>query len=147
MKQHVLLEKYPVFVAEIPKQETDLRSVGEIIDRLKQLIDEHQVATFIAVFDHYAHTGSLAEGAIEEGILDARNIVFCFGIALPAPEVLALRPRSIGVAELADRFVVSFVEAPMPVANSTMESWARQLFREPKVTVPGELAAEGKIKS
>ena len=38
---------------------------------------------------------------------------------------LAVRPRSIGVAEMADSFVVSFLEAPNPEANAAMESWVK----------------------
>lgn len=52
-------------------------------------------------------------------------------VALPGPEALALRPRSIGVAELADKFVISFLEAPMPVANTAMEQWAHDLRSRP----------------
>ena len=37
--------------------------------------------------------------------------------------------RSIGVADMGDRFVVSFLEAPMPFANDTMESWVKGLRR------------------
>jgi hypothetical protein len=54
----------------------------------------------------------------------AKNVLFCFGLSLPSPEILGLRPRSIGVAELDDQFVISFMETPMPVANSAMEDWA-----------------------
>ncbi len=54
-------------------------------------------------------------------------LVFCFGIALPDPHVLAVRPRSIGVAETTEGFLVTFMEAPMPVANTAMEAWAKGL--------------------
>jgi hypothetical protein len=53
--------------------------------------------------------------------------VFCFGITLPHPQALALRPRSIGVAETTKGFVVTFMEAPMPIANAAMEDWANGL--------------------
>src|SRR5690554_4899904 len=84
-------------------------------------------ACFIATFDHLAHTRSLPEGEISPDILAAMNLVFCFGIKLPSPQVMAVRPRSIGVTELADRFVINFMEAPMPVANNAMEEWARSV--------------------
>jgi hypothetical protein len=129
MKQTILQEKYPVFVLELPKSETDCKSADEIIARLKADIDAHKVARFIAEFDHYSHTKELPEGQISPDILDAKNIVFCFGIALPNGEVLAVRPRSIGVAEFEDKFMISFLEAPMPVANMAMESWVRALRR------------------
>jgi hypothetical protein len=125
MKQSLLQEKYPVFTLEIDKGETDFSSVDEILDFLKGRVEEHEAARFIAIFDHFGHTRSLPEGQIGEGILDAKNIVFCFGLTLPEPRALALRPRSIGVAEMPGGFVITFVEAPMPVANRAIEEWAR----------------------
>lgn len=127
MKYRLLQEKYPVFTLEVEKSETRFTAVNPIIDYLKQCIDGHKWARFIAIFDHYAHTKGLPEGEIGEEILDAKNIVFCFGIALPNPQVMAVRPRSIGVVELADSFVITFMEAPMPVANLAMERWAKSV--------------------
>ena len=127
MKQSLLMEKYPVFTLHIDKQETRLRSVDEIIAYFKERIEAHPSAAFIAIFDHYAHTSSLSEGRIASTILAAKNIVFCFGLTLPEPRALALRPRSIGIAETRTGFVIAFLEAPMPVANFAMEEWARSL--------------------
>lgn len=129
MKQKLLQEKYPVFVLELPKEETDFKSVDAIIAHLKATIEAHPVTVYIATFDHYSHTKSLPNGEINPAILDAKNIVFCFGIALPNAEVLSVRPRSIGVVEFADKFVISFLEAPMPVANTAMEAWVLGLRR------------------
>lgn len=129
MKQTILQEKYPVFVLELPKAETDLASTDAIIERLQANVEAHPVARFIAVFDHYTHTQGVPGGQISPDIQDAKNVVFCFGIALPNAEVLAVRPRSIGVAEFADKFVISFLEAPMPVANTAMEGWVLGLRR------------------
>jgi len=123
MKQITLMEKYPLFTLELAKNETERKSVDEILDYLKAKIEAHPVATYIATFDHYAHTTSLADGHVGEGIEAAKNIVFCFGKELPKPEVLGVRPRSIGVADLGDRFVISFLEAPNPQANKAMEEW------------------------
>ncbi|MDD3518641.1 MAG: hypothetical protein PHQ14_09845 [Chromatiales bacterium] len=125
MKQTLFQEKYPIYTLEVGKNETTCKSVDDVIAHFKQRIDAHEAAVFIAVFDHYAHTRSLPSGQIADDILDAKNIVFCFGIALPNPGVMAVRPRSIGVTELADRFVINFMEAPMPVANKAMEEWAK----------------------
>ncbi len=127
MKQKVFKEKYPIFELMIPKNETTCRSVDEIIARLKDSIEAHPVATYIATFDHYAHTASLEEGQIAEDIEAAKNIVFCFGKELPTPEVMAVRPRSIGVSDLGDRFVLIFMEAPNPQANEAMERWSKAL--------------------
>ncbi len=127
MKQSLFMEKYPVYSLQVEKTETGKQSVEEIIEYFRQRIDEHPVARFIAVFDHYSHTRALDDGFIDDEILDARDIIFCFGLAIPAPEVMAVRPRSIGVVERENDFVISFMEAPMPMANSAMESWARGL--------------------
>ena len=128
MKQTLLMEKYPVYSMVLPKNETSRQSVDEIIDYLKEHIEAHPIARYIATFDHYRHTLELPESSIDEDILDAKDIVFCFGLAIPNAEVLAIRPRSIGVAERHQDFVISFLEAPMPMANSAMETWARGLM-------------------
>jgi hypothetical protein len=130
MKQTLLQETYPIFSLEVDKSETPFQSTEEIIAFLKQCVDEHQVARYIATFDHYQHTKELKDGQVSSDILSARNIVFCFGITLPSPQVLALRPRSIGVAETENSFVLSFMEAPMPVANVAMESWVKAVQKE-----------------
>jgi hypothetical protein len=127
LKQSLLQEKYPVYCLELGRPETSFGSVDEIAHYFKQCIEAHRSACFIAEFDHYAHTNSLPEGRIGEGIRAAKNIVFCFGITLPDPHALAVRPRSIGVAETSDGFFITFMEAPMPVANSAMEEWAKGL--------------------
>jgi hypothetical protein len=127
VKQTLLQERYPVYSLEIERGETSYRSVDEIAAYFRARIEEHRSARFIAEFDHYAHTKALPEGCIGEGILAAKNIVFCFGITLPDPHALAVRPRSIGVAETSEGFFVTFMEAPMPVANAAMEDWAKGL--------------------
>jgi len=127
MKQIVVMEKYPVFTLEIDKSETTLKGVDEILAYLKDKIDNHPVAVYIGDFDHYSHTKSLSDGEIADDILDAKNIICCFGKQLPNPTVMAVRPRAIGVAEMSDSFVVSFLEAPNPQANDAMESWVKSI--------------------
>nr|WP_320416352.1 hypothetical protein [Candidatus Vondammii sp. HM_W22] len=104
-----------------------MKASKEVIAYLKSLIDEHKVAKFIAIFDHYKHTKNLEDGQISEDILDGQNIIFCFGITLPEPQVMAVRPRSIGVVELKESFLITFMEAPMPIANVAMEEWAKSI--------------------
>ncbi len=125
MKQITVMEKYPVFTIEIAKNETTYKNVDEILAYLKLQIEAHPIATYIGEFDHYSHTKSLEVGEISEDIKDAKNIICCFGKILPKPEVLAVRPRAIGVAEMAESFVISFLEAPNPDANAAMEKWAK----------------------
>lgn len=125
MKQITVMEKYPVFTVEVKKEETTYKNIDEILDYLKVQIEAHPVAVYIGEFDHYGHTSGLAEGKIAEEIKDAKNLICCFGKVLPKPEVLAVRPRAIGVAEMAESFVVSFLEAPNPDANTAMEKWVK----------------------
>ncbi|MBK1721845.1 DUF6858 family protein [Thiocystis violacea] len=124
MKQTVSVNEYPVFCLEIDRSETSLDSVEAICGYFRACIEAHRSAVFIAEFDHFAHTQSLPEGHIGEDIRAAKNVVFCFGISLPKPELLACRPRSIGVAETDRGFLITFLETPMPVANAAMEDWA-----------------------
>ena len=126
MKQTLLQEKYPVFVLELDKKETKYGSVDEIVVYLKEKIAENPKVQFLGVFDHLAHTRRIG-GEIMPGMVAAVDVLFCFGLALPNPMVLAVRPRSIGVADLGDKFVLSFMEAPMPPANEAMEAWVRGL--------------------
>ena len=126
MKQTLLQEKYPIFVAEIGKNETTYRSVDELVAYYQARIAENPKVQFIGVFDHYAHTRKI-EGPIVEGMTAAVDIIFCFGFAIPTPQMLAVRPRSIGIADMGDKFVISFLEAPMQPANQAMEAWTKAL--------------------
>lgn len=127
MKQTILMEKYPVFEMELDKSETTYTTAQEVIDALKGMIDAHPLVSYIGEFDHLSHTRSLPAGEVSPDIKDARLVVFCFGIKLPNPHVLAVRPRSIGVADMGDRFVINFMEPPMPTATEAMEGWVKSL--------------------
>lgn len=127
MIQTLLQEKYPIYTLELDKAETSCSSVDDILAHFKERIDANPAIMYIGIFDHYAHTASLPEGVIAPGIKDAKNILFCFGKEIPNPGVLAIRPRSIGVAELEHSFVITFLEAPNPAANEAMETWTKQL--------------------
>lgn len=126
MKQHLLQEKYPIFVAEIGKEETSYKTMDELVEYYKGKIAENPKVHFIGVFDHFAHTTRIG-GDIAPGIQAAVDIIFCFGFAIPNPQMLAVRPRSIGIADLGDRFMISFMEAPMQPANQAMEAWTKAL--------------------
>ena len=120
------MDKYPIYTLEILKDETTLINVNEILNYFKAKVDEHKIATFISIFDHYSHTKALG-GEINQDIKDAKNIVFCFGAALPNTKILAVRPRSIGVAELENSFVIEFIEAPKEQLHDLMESWSKSI--------------------
>ncbi|SFV57026.1 hypothetical protein MNB_SV-9-479 [hydrothermal vent metagenome] len=127
MKNIIIMEKYPVFTLEINKDETSYKSVDEILSYIKSKIESHPIAVYIGEFDHYSHTKSLANGEISDDIKNAKNIICCFGQQLPKAEVLAVRPRSIGIAEMEYSFIVSFLEAPNPQANNAMEDWVKSI--------------------
>lgn len=127
-KQKLLEEKVPVYLLEIQRSECRFDSVAEIAANFRQVIEAHTLACYIATFDHFAHTRKLPAGQIASNILAAVNVVFCFGLTLPEPAQLANRPRSLGICETDDCFTISFMEAPMPVANAVIEEWARSLY-------------------
>jgi hypothetical protein len=127
MTQTIFKEKYPIFSLEIMKNEIDKNNCMEIIDYFKEKIDSHPIAAFIAIFDHYGHTSSLQEHTINPNIKDVKNIVFCFGAEIPNTKVAAIRPRSIGVSELENSFIIDFMEAPNEKANGFMEEWSKAL--------------------
>lgn len=129
MKQTLLQEKYPVLVSEIDKNETACRNIDDIVSYLQAKIADNPKVQFIGVFDHFAHTTKIG-GEIAAPIQAAVDVIFCFGFALPNPQVLAVRPRSIGIADLGDKFVVSFMEAPMKPANEAMEAWVKGLRQQ-----------------
>ena len=127
MQELIFKAEYPIFRTTLTKDGTTFKSVPEILDALKSKVNAHPVATYIALFDHYAHTSSLESGEIAPEIIDAKNILFCFGKEIPSAEMLAVRPRSIGVAERQDDFVISFLKAPNPAANEAMMTWVKSL--------------------
>lgn len=126
MKQTIFKDKYPIFSYEIAKSEISKNSVDDIIAYYKEKIEAHPIAIYIATFDHYAHTTSL-NGDINPSIKDVKNIIFCFGAEIPNTKVAAVRPRSIGVCDLGDKFVIDFMEAPNDKANDFMENWTKSL--------------------
>jgi hypothetical protein len=126
MKKTIFMDKYPVYTLELLKSEVKQKNVPEIIEYFKQKIDSHKIAKFIAIFDHYSHTKELGGDIIDE-IKDAQNIIFCFGAAIPTTKILAARPRSIGVCELENKFIIEFIEAPKEELHEVMENWSKAL--------------------
>ena len=127
MTQTTFMDKYPINSLEIPKNKTNLNSVDEILDFFKDKIIKHPIATFISTFDHYKHTKSI-DGEISEDIKDAKNIIFCFGSAIPNSKILAVRPRSIGVAELEESFMIEFMDAPKESIQELLVLWSEELI-------------------
>ena len=127
MKQSLLMDKYSIYSVQIGKDETSYADVDAIIAYLQEKISTHPFATEIAVFDHYAHTQSIQEHVLDESICAAKNLVFCFGKMLPNPKMLAVRPRSIGVADLGNVFEISFLEVPNGTLQQLTEEWVKSI--------------------
>ncbi len=128
MTQTNFMDKYPVHSLEIQKNQTNLKNVDEIISYYKNKIDAHSIATYIAIFDHYSHTKSI-DGEINKDIKDAKNIVFCFGNAIPNTKILAVRPRTLAVAELEDSFMIEFMQAPKEEIQTLLEVWTKEIVQ------------------
>lgn len=122
MEQSLFHDKYPVFSKTIAKTNTQHKDVEAILTYLETCIRDNPKTAFIARFDHVAHTRSI-DGEVAPDISEAKHVIFCFGMKLPVPEAMAVRPRSIGVTDMGDRFVVSFMEAPNPQAQQWITEW------------------------
>jgi len=122
-------DKYPVTVMDLDKEETGFSSAAEIADNLEACIARTPRVQALGRFDHLAHTRAIG-GDVVPGMQAAINVMFCFGHALPNPMVLAVRPRSIGIADMGDRFVISFMDAPMKPANDAMQAWVKALKKQ-----------------
>jgi hypothetical protein len=129
MKQTPFEDRCPIFRLELARDECHFNSAQEILNHLKERVDEHKMARYIAEFDHFSHTKGLLEGEVNEEMLDARHIIFCFGNTLNDIDALAVRPRSIGIAEMRDRFQLTFLEAPQAMGSETMEQWIKALAK------------------
>lgn len=128
MQKTMFMDKYPVYSLRLEKNEVAYKNVPEIVAYFKEKIEDHEIAKFITVFDHYTHTSEL-NGTIPEGLRDAQNVVFCFGKEIPNTKILAVRPRSIGICEFDDYFVIDFIEAPKEKLHAQMESWTKGLVK------------------
>jgi hypothetical protein len=128
MESLLVKDIYPVKTLTVAKSQISLADADAVIAYFKAKIDAHPVAVYIGEFDHYAHTTSLPEHAIDESFKAVKIIIFCFGKELPKAELAAVRPRSIAVVEREEDFVVSFMDAPNPAAQEAMMTWTEGLL-------------------
>ncbi len=119
-------DKYPIWEKTFSKQTCRFKSTEEFLNYFQVKIETHDRAVFIARFDHFKHTKTV-DGTIANNITDAQNIIFCFGWEIPSADPIAVRPRSIGITEQQDNFVVNFMEAPNPVAQEIMINWVKDI--------------------
>jgi len=115
-----------MYAMEILKSETNVSNISEIIEYFKLQIEENPEAVFITVFDHFEHTKQ-ANGEILDTILDAKNLIFCFGHTIKSVDILAFRPKSIAMVETENSFILEFLETPRPEVNAWMQSWIKGL--------------------
>ena len=127
MKKSVFMDKYPIYSLELDKNEIRYSDMDEIVEYFKSKIEEHPVANNIAIFDHYNYTKDIENHKIHPDIVHAVNVVFCFGANIPNIQILAVRPRSIGIVETQNTFVIEFLEVPKEQLHKTMEDWAKAL--------------------
>jgi len=116
------MEKYPVYTKEILKANTKFKNAWEFINALKQKVEADEIATYIWVFDHFEHIKNIG-GEIMDGMIAGKILLFCFGQSIQKPQAMAVRPRNIAIAEFEDKFVVSFLEAPVEKANTKKIDW------------------------
>ena len=130
MKKKQFKDIYPIYTTTLPKSDTLFTSVDTILESIKEKIEAHPIAAYIAIFDSHKHTSSLEMGVVSPEIKAAKNILCCFGKELKNPEILSVRPRSIGVADMGDCFHISFLQAPNEAANDAMIAWVTSLKKD-----------------
>lgn len=114
-----------VYSRDLPKSDR-YRSIEDVAAALRANIEAHHLAVYIALFDHYEHTSN-RKGELYDDLVAAMVLVFCFGPKIPAARVLALKPRSFGIAEHVGHFTVNFQKAPSPDLTDTMKQWLSDL--------------------
>ena len=117
--------KFPIFERRVLKSETSHKNAKEIIAFLKEQMAKNPVVIVIGEFDHAAHTAKV--GQMNPLMRDVQQVIFCFGPAIPNDDIVAVRPRAIGVIEYDDYFIVNFGEAPAAMPNDAMKSWVEQI--------------------
>lgn len=123
MERIQFLDNYPVYKLAVDKSACRFATVSEVAAYLREQVEADDTAAYISEFDNCAHTQAVG-GEIADSIRAAVNVIFCFSPKIPAPDVLAVRPRSFGVVETDDQIIVNFLAAPMDFANERMEQWA-----------------------
>jgi hypothetical protein len=125
MEQKIAFGKFPIYERKIAKSETSHADAKAIIEYLKGKMAENPMVKHIGDFDHAAHTKNV--GQMNPDMLDVQQTVFCFGPAIPNDDIVAVRPRAIGVIEYAEYFIVNFGEAPAPMPNQAMIAWVESI--------------------
>ena len=127
MMTPMTLGQYHIQTMGFSKDDAKFATADEAIAFIKDQVDAHPIAAYIATFDHYTHTKNLPQHRIADDIVDVKMAIFCFGPDISIPQLAGVRPRSISVVEHTDKFTVTFMNAPAPFIQDTMSEWVKQL--------------------
>ena len=130
MQQALLRDDDPVCTLELEKSKTRHADMDALLAALKARVDAHPAAAYIATLDHESNPGGRAGQNVAADYVASKLMVFSSEVDMPNPGVLVVRPRTVGVTEFADRFVINFVVAPASVGTDPMEDWVRALRDE-----------------
>jgi len=125
MQQKIVFGKFPIYERKVPKSDTKFSNAKEIIEYLKSKMSENPMVIHIGDFYHAKHTANV--GQMNPSMIDVQQTVFCFGPAIPNDDIIAVRPRAIGVIEYNDYFVINFGEAPAPMPNQAIIAWVESI--------------------
>lgn len=105
-------------------------TIDDVIAKLREQMDASGLTVFIAIYGDYGRTHAI-NGPIGKGIKGAKKLLFCFGERLPYPQALAIRPRSIGIADMGDHFFITFLKSPEVYAMADVLQWVKTLADKP----------------
>ena len=133
MKKMILKDLYPIMKTEFKKSELkDWVKLDDIINAFVEKIT--QKAKLINIFDHYTWSKETnPEADIYDWIIWAKNIVFCGWVDISVPEMLAIKPRSISIAEFEDKFFITMLQVPKPEKVKKFEKmilWIKEDFKK-----------------
>jgi hypothetical protein len=131
MMQRITVEgRYPVLVEEIAKADTPWRDVDEIGAVLRSCIQHQADFAFIGVLDNYGLNLRVGE-PLPVDMQDAKTILFCPSAKLPNPVTMGLSICAISVADMGNRFVISFPDSPVAFPTETLAHWVEDLRTAP----------------
>ncbi len=131
MEKMILKDLYPIMKTQWLKSE--LKEDVKLDDIINAFVEKiSQKAKLIDIFDHYTWSKQTNPNAnIYEGIIAAKNIVFCGWVDIAIPEMLAIKPRSIWFAEFEDKFFITMLQVPNPEKVKEFEkmiNWIKENF-------------------
>lgn len=126
MRRIILEGGFPVWVEEMAKVDTPYYDVDEIVAALRACVQHRAGYAFIRVFDHYGHNLGIGE-PVPRDMRDAKALIFCPAAGLPDPALMAMYLCAIHVADMGNRFVISFADMPDISSRQTLSEWVEEL--------------------